>query len=170
MKYKIDYKLHIKVLLIAIIISIVFYDFISKSLINFSETISNIFYTEINYINTMIYILIIMIPLTATHELIHGLFFKLFGGKVKYYFKFIFAATFECSGKPITLIKFSIVLLSPLIIISFLSLLLSTWLGHIVFLLNLIGSLGDIYMALELLKYPSHSLIIDKSYGYKVII
>lgn len=42
-------------------------------------------------IDSTIIILIIFAPITIIHELIHGSVYKLFGGKVKYKFKGIYA-------------------------------------------------------------------------------
>ncbi len=129
-----------------------------------------IFYpTESLVINFYIYILIVMVPVTAVHELIHGAFYMVFGGKIKFGFKGIYAYTMEISGKPIQRTKFLIVLLAPLSVISILSLLLPPWLGGIVFLLNLLGASGDIYMGLFLCRFNENSCIIDRIYGFDVV-
>jgi hypothetical protein len=39
-----------------------------------------------------------------------------------------------------------------------------------VFLLNLLGSSGDIYLGFTLARYSSKSFIVDRKYGYDVII
>ena len=106
--------------------------------------------------------------ITIAHELIHGLTFTIFGGKVKYKFKFIYAATEEINNKPISLTQFTIILLAPITVISLFSLLIPNWIGNLIFISNLIGSIGDLYMSIGLIRYPYDSKIIDKPYGYYV--
>ncbi|WP_154104997.1 hypothetical protein [Clostridium ragsdalei] len=55
-------------------------------------------------------------------------------------------------------------------LISLTCLLLPVWLGEIFFIINLLGSTGDIYMSLYLLKYDKNAKIIDKPYGFDVIV
>ena len=95
--------------------------------------------------------------------------YKLFGGKVKYGFKGIYAYTMETSGEEILRVKFLMVLLAPLVAMSVLSLFLPSWLGGMIFLLNLLGASGDIYMALFLCKFSYDSKIIDRIYGFDVM-
>ncbi|NFG68106.1 DUF3267 domain-containing protein [Clostridium sporogenes] len=166
MEFKITNKLHLKLLAITLIFSIIFHNYLNTIIFNFFKKSMNIF----NYSIRISFILLMatITMLTMAHELIHGLTFTIFGGTVKYKFKFIYAATEEISNKPMSLIKFTIILLSPVTIISLLSLLLPRWLGNLIFISNLIGSVGDLYMALGLVKYPYNSKIIDKPYGYYV--
>ena len=123
-----------------------------------------------NYSITISFILLLatITIITIAHELIHGLAFTIFGGRVKYKFKFIYAATEEVTNTPLSLTKFTVILLAPVTIISLFSLLLPSWLGNLIFISNLIGSIGDLYMAIGLIKYPYDSKIIDKPYGYYV--
>ena len=109
-----------------------------------------------------------MIPISIVHEEIHGVAYKLFGGKIKYGFKGIYAYTMETSGKEILRVKFLIVLLAPLATMSVLSLFLPSWLGGMIFLLNLLGASGDIYMSLFLCKFNCDSKITDRIYGFDV--
>jgi Protein of unknown function (DUF3267). len=96
--------------------------------------------------------------------------FTLFGGKVRYGFKIIYAYTQEISEMPIQRYKFIIILLMPTLVISFASLLLPAWLGGMVFFLNLLGASGDIYMTLLLLlRYRNKCKIIDRRYGFDVV-
>jgi hypothetical protein len=95
--------------------------------------------------------------------------YKLFGGKVKFGFKGIYAYTQEISGLPIQRTKFLIVLLMPTVIISIISVLLPGWLGGIVYLLNLLGSSGDLFMSFKLCMYKSNSRINDRNYGFDIV-
>jgi hypothetical protein len=105
----------------------------------------------------------------SVHEVIHGITYSIFGGKVKYGFKGIYAYTMEVSEKPIERTKFLVVLLMPITVISLLALLLPSWLGGMIYFLNLLGSTGDLYMAIFLIKLDSNSRIIDKKYGFDVV-
>jgi hypothetical protein len=53
--------------------------------------------------------------------------------------------------------------------ISLISLFITGWIGSLIFVLNLLGSSADIYMALGLFKYEYGSKFIDRTYGYDVI-
>ncbi|MBU3110254.1 DUF3267 domain-containing protein [Clostridium lacusfryxellense] len=129
-----------------------------------------IFYpTESLIINFFIYVLLLMIPISIVHESIHGLSYRVFGGTVKYGFKGIYAYTQEISELPINRTKFLIILLAPLTIISILTVLLPIWLGGIIFLLNLLGATGDLYMSYRLIRYNSNSKIVDRIYGFDVV-
>ncbi|ENK0556066.1 DUF3267 domain-containing protein [Clostridium botulinum] len=166
MKFKITNKLHLKLFAIVLIFSVIFNKYLNTIIFNFFKKSMDIF----NYSITISFILLIttITIITIVHELIHGLTFTVFGGTVKYKFKFIYAATEEVSNKPMSLTKFTIILLAPVTIISLLSLLLPTWLGNLIFISNLIGSVADLYMAIGLIKYPLSSKIIDKPYGYYI--
>ncbi|GAA0733728.1 DUF3267 domain-containing protein [Clostridium oceanicum] len=167
MEFRITNKIHLKLLGIAIVFSIIFYDYLNSILFNFFKESINIF----NYSITLsfIFLTISMVIMIILHELIHGLSYTLFGGKVKYSFKFVYAATEEVTNKKVSINQFAIVLLAPVTIISILSLLLPSFLGSTVFICNLLGSIGDLYMAIGLIRYPLDSKIIDTAYGYKVI-
>ncbi|MBN3382920.1 DUF3267 domain-containing protein [Clostridium botulinum] len=166
MEFKITNKLHLKLLFIALIFSIIFHNYLNTIIFNFFKKSMDIF----NYSITISFILLMatITMITIAHELIHGLTFTIFGGKVKYKFKFIYAATEEVSNKPISLTQFTIILLAPITVISLFSLLLPNWIGSLIFVSNLIGSIGDLYMSIGLIKYPYDSKIIDKPYGYYV--
>lgn len=117
-----------------------------------------------------IFAVLIISVIALIHELIHGLAYKYFGGKVTYKLKIFYAASYEISKKPISITQFTIVLLAPVTTISLISLLFPTWLNSFLFVINLISSLGDIFMAFELIEYPCNSKIVDRAYGYDVII
>ncbi|MBU3090573.1 DUF3267 domain-containing protein [Clostridium sp. CF011] len=110
-----------------------------------------------------------MIPISIVHESIHGLAFLAFGGKVRYGFKGIYAYTQEISELPIDRTKFLIILMAPLTVLSIITLLLPIWLGGIIFLINLLGASGDLYMSFKLIRYDFNSKIVDKKYGFDVV-
>lgn len=119
-------------------------------------------------INFYIFLAISALILTIIHELFHAAVFKSYGGKVKIGFKFAFAYTQEISELALSRIQFLCVLMSPLIIISVATMLMPIWLGTIVFVMNLAGSVGDLYMAFYLCKQKSDSKYIDNKFGFTV--
>lgn len=169
LKFKLTYKTHLLIFAIAIIFSIAFYDFINSVLFNFYLNTFDILPEKMNSFFQISLIFLVMIFITIVHELIHGIVHITFGGKVKYSFKIIYAATQEVSGNPLTVTQFLIVLVSPLVFISMLSLLLPAWIGPLVFLMNLIGSFGDIYMGIRILGFCNRDRIIDRDYGFDVV-
>lgn len=169
MSFKITWKTHVICFLIAVV-TVKLLGSGADSIIDNFILKPFIFYpTKYLVINFYIYILLLLIPISIIHECIHGLAYKAFGGKVKYGFKGIYAYTQEVSGLPIDRIKFLIILLAPLTIMSIATLLLPNWLGGIIFLLNLLGASGDLYMSLMLIRYNWNSKIVDRKYGFDVV-
>lgn len=168
MYFKVNWKIHVNCFLLSIVLMAFFY--------NNLNIIVNKFFTGylVSYpSNQMLWFFIsvtgFIIFFTWAHELIHGICFKMFGGKVKYGFRIVYAYTQEISGKPLSRTQFLIVLLSPVVILSILSIFLNDWLGGALFIFNLLGSTGDIFMAFYLCRYGSHHKIIDRNYGFEVI-
>lgn len=169
MSFKITWKTHLICLLVAImltesmgkILDVILNNFLSRGVIGYP--------TDNPLFNFYIMVALTMILICIIHELVHGITFKLFGGKVKYGFKIIYAYTQEVSSMPIDRSKFLIILLSPVVIISIASTLLPHWLAGLVYFFNLIGSIVDIYMAFVLCRYNRDSKIIDREYGFDVI-
>lgn len=62
-----------------------------------------------------------------------------------------------------------IVLLAPVTIISSASLIIPGSIGGIVFLLNLLGSTGDLLMAFYLCRINHSSYIVDRKYGFDIV-
>lgn len=169
MSFRITWKVHLKCVLMSLIFIIFYYNPTNRIIGNFFGN-SFIFYpTKYLIVNFYLYVILLMVPITIVHEVTHGFIYTIFGGKVKYGFKGIYAYTQEISKKPIDRIEFLVVLLCPMVIISVLSLLLPIEIGGMVFILNALGSCGDLYMAIALSKCGSHSRIIDRSYGFDVI-
>lgn len=167
--FKITWKTHIKIILLSYFVTIILNNSVNTILDNFifSEFIK--YPTSILIVNMYIYFIILMIPISIVHEYIHGFFFVLFGGKVKYGYKIIYAYTQEISGMPIKKIKFIIILLAPLVSITILSIFLPRNIGGMIYLLNLLGSMGDVYIGFTLCKYNFNCKIIDRNYGYDII-
>ncbi len=170
MSYKISYKTHIICFLIGLLVTIVLETLVDKILIDFIVAIIHYWSSSNLIIKFYGFIIVLLIPIILVHEFIHGIAYTNFGGKVRYGFKGVYAYTQEISEIPIEKKKFAVILLAPLIIISLITIFIPGWLGGLIFLLNLLGSTGDIYMAITLSRYPANSTIIDRSYGYDVIV
>ena len=169
MSFKITWKTHVICTIIAFLIVKLLGSTVDNILDNFFLKPYIFYPTKYLVINFCIYVLLLMIPILIVHESIHGLAYKTFGGKVKYGFKGIYAYTQEVSEIPINRTKFLIILLAPLTIMSILTLFIPVWLGGIIFLLNLLGASGDLYMSYRLIRYDSNSKIIDRKYGFDVV-
>lgn len=170
MSFKITWRTHVICFSISAIIAVVLRDSSSVIVKNFIMQDFTLYPTKFISVNFYIAILLLLVPIIAIHEAIHGITFIIFGGKVKYGFKGMYAYTMEISAKSIQRVKFLIVLLSPVTVISMLSLIFPLWLGGMIYFLNLLGSSGDIYMALLLITLKSESRIIDRKYGFDVVI
>jgi hypothetical protein len=120
-------------------------------------------------LNLYILILIIFVPLTFLHEALHGAAYKIFGGKVKFGFKGLYAYAQEISGIALSRTEFLIVLLAPVTCISVISMLIPGSTGGVVFLINILSSTGDILMSFYLCKASENSYIIDKIYGFDIV-
>ena len=169
MSFKITWKTHLICLILAIVLVYAMGSVVGIILNSFFSSKIILYLTKNYVINFYVNIVFLMIPITIVHEIIHGIAYKIFGRKVKYGFKVIYAYTAETSGEPMGRTKFLIVLLAPVIVISILSVILPVWLGGMVYFLNLLGSIGDLYMAFALCRYRYDSKIIDREYGFDVI-
>lgn len=170
--FKINRWTNFKITLFAVFLSIlVFYP------INIILDISFKYYliqkpTRYILLNMYIYILVFTIPVSLIHELIHGAFYKLFHGEVCFGFRYIYAYTMEISALKLRRHEFLMVLLAPITLISLLSLFIlhfNFFIGSMIFLINYIGSSGDVYMAISLISLKKDCKIIDRKYGYDII-
>lgn len=169
MSFKVTWKLHILCFLVVFITCLITHDYIINLFIDLLLGNKIIQFTGNTVIDLMTFIVIIFIPITIVHEFIHGSTYKLFGGSVKYGFKGIYAYSQETSGIALHRTKFLIVLLSPVTVISIVSLFIPMRMGEIIFLLNLLGSIGDLLMTVYLCKSNPNSYILDKKYGFDII-
>lgn len=168
MLYRITWKTHVICLFISTAIIAIFYTDVIKIVDEFLS-FSLLLYPSYSIIlNFYIPIILLTIIASILHEIIHAGAYKIFGGKAEIGYKLIYAYTRETSGKPIVRIKFIAILLLPLLLISVL-LFPSGVVGRMIFLINLMGSSGDIYMVFVLLRYGKNCSIVDRSYGFDVI-
>jgi hypothetical protein len=169
MSFKLTWRSHIVCNVIAAVMALLIKPTMEQCIENYIMEFVNFISVDLLMVGFYISILLLMIPISIVHESLHGIIYRLFGGKVKYGFKGLYAYTLETSGLAVERVKFLIVLLTPLSIISLLSLLLPTWLGGMVFILNLLGASGDIYMSLYLATFSHETSIIDRAYGFDVV-
>lgn len=169
MSFKISWKIHVYCFILAFIFCLITQKYINDIFTNLLLNNKIINITGNTLLDTNIFIVVIFIPITIVHELLHGATYSLFGGKVKYGFKGIYAYAQEMSGIVLHRTKFLLVLIAPVTVISIVSLFIPGGIGDIVFILNLLGSTGDLIMAFYLCKSNENSYIVDKSYGFDVI-
>lgn len=169
MYFKITWKTHVACFILCLIISLTINDVATSLFINLLIQNGRFILSNNITFNLITFVILLMIPITIIHEILHGLTYKIFGGKVKFGFKGIYAYCQEISGIKIHRTKFLLVLLAPVTVISIFSLLIPMWLGGIVFILNLLGSSGDLLMSFYLIRTDSSSYILDKAKGFEVI-
>lgn len=169
MSFRISWKLHVYCFLTAFIFCLGAQRYIGNLFVNLflENKIPN--FTGNALLNLNLFVAIIFIPITFVHEIIHGSTYRLFGGKVKYGFKGLYAYAQETSGIALHRTKFLIVLLAPVTVISITSVFIPGSIGGIIFLLNLLGSTGDLLMAFYLSRSNEKSYIIDKNCGFDII-
>jgi len=117
---------------------------------------------------TLVYLLVTVLIFCVVHELIHGVFFKLFSGKkVKYGFTGVYA--FAGSEAYFNKREYLVIGLSPVIflgiILLFLTILLTNewfWRVYLIQIINLSGAAGDIYITRFMSKLPDDVLIKDE--------
>lgn len=168
MSFLLSWKTQLKIYFIAVILALLLDNQItlmSEDIMDIVFVISNSKYILFIY---LLLIAIIMIPLTLLHEVLHGIGYVILRGKVKFGFKGIYAYCQETSGIELTRKKFLFVLLLPLVTISFLCMCLPLKIGRCFYILNLLGSSGDIYMAFWLFRLKDNMKIIDREYGFDV--
>jgi hypothetical protein len=95
MSFKLTWKSHVICILISVILVLILnpiFDGVISELFH-----KNIIFYPTKYIllNYYIYIIILIIPISVVHKIIHGAAYKLFGGEVKFGFKGIYAYTIE---------------------------------------------------------------------------
>ena len=169
MFFKINWKVHLLCLSIAIAITMPLYNTIQNVLENIVCLKIIQFPSASLMLNFYLFLISIMIPVSIIHELLHGGIYYFFGGSVKFGFKLIFAYTFEKSSKKFKREEFLLIILAPLVSISILSLIVPYPIGALVFIINLLGSCGDIFMALSICKYSPNCMFIDRLYGYEIV-
>jgi len=109
------------------------------------------------------------------HELCHGLAIKAFGGQPSYGMGvayFVFPYAFATTETRFTRNQFLVIALAPLVVLTLIGvpvMILFEWPWLAVPLaLNAGGAVGDVWMALILLSYPSEVTVLDSTTGLEV--
>lgn len=168
MSFRVNWKTYIFFMVVSLLIVWLLKSEVNLILESFIIANPSIYMEGNVLLHFSIYVMLLMVPVSVLHELVHGIAYTMFGGRVRFGFKGIYMYTCEISKKPIRRIKFLIVLLMPLVSISLLSCLIEKW-GGMAFLVNLLGSSGDIVMALALIRYSCDSSVVDREYGFDVV-
>lgn len=125
--------------------------------------------------NGSIVVLFLVVGFTALmHELLHGIPYRLFGGKVRYGIKALYLYTMDTSGKYYSTKQMLSVMLSPLIVLTSILIILGLiyreyifyiWLG---ILFNISGSIGDMAMSIYILCNGKGCKVKDELYGFSL--
>jgi len=124
---------------------------------------------------TLLVIAGLTLGIILPHELCHGLAIRAFGGHPQYGFGvvyFVFPYAFATTETRFTRNQFLVVALAPLVVLSVIGIPIMLvfewkWLA-IPLAMNAGGAVGDIWMALTLLSYPSGVTVIDTTTGLEI--
>ena len=112
MSFKVSWELHMLCIIFGFIICFMLQNSIANIFINlFSENKIFPFIGNV-YLDMVIFISLLFIPITFVHEILHGFAYELFGGKVKYGSRrIIYAYAQETSGIALQAIAIAILLI-----------------------------------------------------------
>ena len=127
-----------------------------------------------NSTGIILIVIALFIGTLVLHELIHGVFISIYGGKPYYGVGnafFIFPYFYTTTKTIFLRNQFIVILIAPLILISLVAIGLmvaSPSFAHWIFLpflINALGAVGDLWMTRNLLRYPEHVLLEDRETG-----
>ncbi|WP_238860132.1 hypothetical protein [Clostridium sp. YIM B02569] len=87
MSFKVSWKLHIVCFLLAYAFCYIEQNRISDLFVSLLSQNELIDFTGNTLMYLIIFLIVIFIPITFVHELLHGAVYKLFGGKIRFGFK-----------------------------------------------------------------------------------
>lgn len=136
--------------------------FVGKVGFNFDFTSGTILISVALFIGTLI-----------LHELIHGVFVSIYGGKPRYGAGIAYILPyFYVTTKTVFLRnQFIVIAIAPLVVISLVGIVLMAALPSIAhwifipFVVNASGAMGDLWMTRNALRYPEHVLLEDRKTG-----
>lgn len=169
MSFKVSWKVHIMCFLVSYVFCFIQREIISELFVDLVIKHRAFYFTRYYFLDIIIAIFILTMPIIFVHEAIHGMTYRIFGGKIKFGFKGIYAYTQEVSGIILNRTEFLLVLLAPVTVISLITLFMTNVIGTVIYLLNLLGSISDIIMAIYLCKSNTNSYIKDREYGFDII-
>lgn len=165
--YRITWKTHIICILISLSVVLIFHGSITEMMESFILHGMPEIPSGNIVLNFYIWLFTLTMVVSVIHELVHGFMYRMLGGRVKFGFRFIYAYTREISGLRMKRYEFILILLSPLFSISIFSYPLG-YAGKMIFLINLLGSSGDAYMAVIAARKGKGCRIVDRSYGFDI--
>ncbi|MBC1239765.1 DUF3267 domain-containing protein [Nostoc sp. 2RC] len=121
-------------------------------------------------------LLVITFVTIIVHELVHGIAFAAFGGSPRYGFKFKYFLPLAYATSPGNLFRrnaFIFIALAPLIVLDIACLLLlaifpqASWLIWVI-AFNTSGAIGDIWIAVQLLRCPQSIRVEDREEGIAI--
>lgn len=166
MSFKIGMSTHIKCYAISVIITCIFYRQVTEQM--YKIFTANFLSYEKPILAFTVFMMALMIAVAFVHELLHGMSYSILGGKVKIGFKVMYFYAMEVSGLEVKSGEFMFVLLTPITLITILSLLFGD-IGKIICFVNIVGSSGDACMATFLAIYGRGFNIVDRKYGFDMI-
>lgn len=98
MSFHLSWKTQLLLFAISIIVALLFQNQLIEVAINFIIYAHISMYSSYPILQTYLYTILLMILITFVHEPLHGIFYMLFGGKVKYGLKMGCAYTQEITG------------------------------------------------------------------------
>lgn len=161
------YTLHGIGILLLIVFGYLFLSLYSQITGKFSET------TYVSDISDIILGTLLFIGTLILHELIHGFFVSMYGGKPRYgagiysILPYLYTTTKSIFPRN----KFIIIYIAPLAVISIIGVIAMAAfpsIAHWILLplvVNASGSVGDLWMTRILLRYPGHVLVEDNKIG-----
>ncbi|WP_239256242.1 DUF3267 domain-containing protein [Listeria ilorinensis] len=115
--------------------------------------------------------LVLLVALFLFHEVVHGLFFKLFSPRAKIQFGYTKGMLYAgAPGTRYTRFPFFIIAIMPFIVVSlllwcFFQLGMNYWAVLFIFACHTSGCIGDFYYVYLLMKAPKGTKIEDTNYG-----
>lgn len=118
-------------------------------------------------IKKFVVLIVLMVVYTVLHELVHGIFMKIFSGtKVKYGFKGLYA--YAGSSAYFNKTSYIIIALAPVVILGVVLIVLNCivpiswfWVVYFLQVTNITGASGDIYVTYKMAQMPSDILVND---------
>jgi hypothetical protein len=129
----------------------------------------SLFLSDKFLIISLLNIAVLSIPIALLHEGLHGAGILIFGGIPRFGVNKIYFYTEEITGMRFSKIQYLIILLLPVSVISVICMFIPPSLRGMVFIINLIGSIGDFYMSFTISQLNEECEIIDKTYGFEII-
>lgn len=144
MYFKAAWKSHVKsILLLAVLVSIFYstYRIANNLLLSYITS----FFAENSYISLAVYIVLLLLMVSTIHCALHYIAYKLFGGSIFKRSGIVSNRPVEKGWKELNHGQNTLVTLFPLVVISIICTTIPGWIGQLLFICNILVSIGDIY-------------------------